>query len=228
MIENTSTPQSADSERSVRVAAGAVALDGLLSVPTEAHGLVILARGIESDEQNSPFPSIAQAFNQRKLATLQVGMFTADELELEGFTGYFAQNVDIMQQRFIHMADWLLQNAETENFSIGYFGTGACGAAALIAAAERPDNVRTVVAMGGTLALAREYLGNILAPVLLIAAGNDGKSVQANQEALAALKGQKEFETIAGASALFADQRGIDEVIRLAGEWFTRWLVTIV
>ncbi len=228
MIENTSTPESTNSERSVRVAAGAVDLDGLLSVPAEAHGLVILAHGIESDEHDSPFPSIAQAFNQRKLATLQVEMFTPDELELDRLTGYFAMNVDIMQQRFTHMADWLLQNAETENFSIGYFGTGACGAAALIAAAERPDNVRTVVAAGGTLALARKYLGNILAPVLLIAAGNDGSSVQANQEALAALKGQKAFETIAGASALFTDQRGIDEVIRLAGEWFTRWLVTIV
>lgn len=226
MIEYPSTPKGTNGERSVRVAAGAVALDGLLSVPPEAHGLVILARGIESGEHNSPFPSIAQAFNQQRLATLQVGMFTPDELELEGLTGYFGQNVDIMQQRFIHMADWLLQHAETENFSIGYFGTGACGAAALIAAAERPDNVRTVVAVGGALALAREYLGNILAPVLLIAAGNDGKLVQAHQEALAALKGQKAFETIAG--ALFADQRGIDEVIRLAGEWFTRWLVTIV
>ncbi len=228
MIEYPSTPKGNNSERTVRVAAGAVELDGLLNVPPEAHGLVILAHGIESDEHESPFPSISQAFNQRKLATLQVEMFTPDELELEGLTGYFAQNVDIMQQRFIHMADWLLQNAETENFSIGYFGTGACGAAALIAAAERPDNVRTVVAASGTLELAREYLGNILAPVLLIAAGNDGNAVQAHQGALAALKGQKEFETVAGASALFADQRGIDEVIRLTGEWFTRWLVTIV
>lgn len=228
MIENTSTSESIGNPRPVRVVAGAVDLDGLLSVPANAHGLVILAHGIESDEYDAPFPSIAQAFNQRRLATLQVEMFTPDEQELEVLTGYFAQNVDIMQQRFVHMADWLLQNAETENFSIGYFGTDACGAAALVAAAERPDNVRTVVAAGGTLALAREHLGDILAPVLLIAAGSDRNAVQANQDALAALKGQKEFETIAGVSALFANQRSIDEVIRLAGEWFTRWLVTII
>jgi putative phosphoribosyl transferase len=228
MIDNTSTRESTHSERPVRVEAGAVDLDGLLSVPAEAHGLVILARGIESNEHESPFPSIAQAFNQRRLATLQVEMFTPDELELDRLTGYFAQNVDITQQRFFHMADWLLQYEETRNFSIGYFGTGPCGAAALVAAAERPDNVRTVVSAGGTIELARAHLGAILAPVLLIAAGNDSSSVQAHQSALAALKGQKAFETVAGASTLFADQRGTDEVIRLAGEWFTRWLVTII
>ena len=228
MIENTSTPESANSERPMRVAAGAIDLEGLLNTPEEAHGLVLLAHGIDSDGNASPFPAIAQAFNQRRLATLQVEMFTPDEQELDRRTGYFANNIDIMQQRFIHMADWLLQHTETENFSIGYFGTGSCGAAALVAAAERPDNVRTVVAAGGAVALAREHLGDILAPVLLIAAGNDNSSVQANQDALAALKGQKEFETVAGASALFADSRGIDEMIRLAGEWFSRWLVTIV
>ncbi len=225
MIEDTSRSESTNSGRPIRVQAGAVELDGILSIPAEAHGQVILAHGIDSLERNLPLQAIAQAFNQQKLATLQVELFTPEERELDKLIGYFAQNTDIMQQRFIGMADWLLQNAETEHYSIGYFGTGPCGAAALIAAAERPDNVRTVVSVGGSIELASKHLGSVLAPTLLIAAENDEHAVKANQEALAALKGQKEIGTVAG--DLFADQNSVDEVIRLAGAWFTRWLVTI-
>lgn len=212
----------------LRVRAGAVTLDGVLHIPTDAHGLVILPQSFESATFHSYITTTALTFNQQKLATLQVEMFTPEEKELEGMTDYFGQNTDIMQQRFIGMADWLLEYQETRNFSIGYFGTEATGAAALIAAAERPDNVRAVVAAGGSVGLVHTRLGDIVAPVLLIAAENDIKGVKANQQLLAELKGQKGFETVAGLQTLFSEQRGVDEVIRLAGAWFARWLVTIV
>ena len=212
----------------IRVEAEALTLDGILSIPAEAHGLVILPRSFESDEIHAHLTTIALALKQQKLATLQVEMFTPEERELEGQTGYFGQNTDIMQQRFIGMADWLLEYAETKNFSIGYFGAGPTGAAALIAAAERPDNVRTVVSAGGNVELARTHLGDIVAPVLLIVATNNTGNVEANQRLLAGLNGQKALETVPGVKNLFAEQRGVDEVVRLAGAWFKRWLVTIV
>ena len=228
MIEE-STNESEGTNHLIRVEAGAVTLDGVLIIPENAHGLVILPRGFESDEFHAYLTTIALAFNQQELATLQVEMFTPEEKELETLTGYFGQNTDIMQQRFVGMADWLLEYEETRNFSIGYFGTGPLGAAALIAAAERPDNVRTVVSAGGSVELVHNtHLGDIVAPVLLLAAENDAEGVKANQDLLVGLKGQKEFEMVAGVQALFSEQRGVDEVIRLAGAWFTRWLVTIV
>lgn len=227
MIEES--PNTSESTHHLlRVRAGAVTLDGVLHIPTDAHGLVILPQSFESATFHSYITTTALAFNQQKLATLQVEMFTPEEKELEEMTGYFGQNTDIMQQRFSGMADWLLEYQETRNFSIGYFGTGATGAAALIAAAERPDNVRAVVAASGSVGLVHTRLGDIVASVLLIAAENDTEGVKANQQLLADLKGQKEFETVAGLQALFSEQRGADEVIRLAGAWFTRWLVAIV
>ncbi len=224
--------ESADTAEStnhlIRVGAGAVTLDGILNIPADAHGLVILPRGFESAEFHSCLTTIALNLNRQELASLQVEMFTSEEKELEQLTGYFGQNTYIMQQRFIGMADWLLEYKETRNFSIGYFGTGPTGAAALIAAAERPDNVRTVVSAGGNVELVHARLGDIVAPVLLIAAENNTENVKANQELLTGLKGQKEFETVAGVKELFNEQSSIDEVIRLAGAWFARWLVTIV
>src|SRR5579859_6153864 len=131
--ENANTLGSAN--HLIRVGAGAVTLDGVISIPANAHGLVILPRGFESDEFRAYLTTIALSLNQQELATLQVEMFTPEEKNLEGMTDYFGQNTDIMQQRFIAMADWLLEYEETKNLSIGYFGAGPMGAAALIAAA---------------------------------------------------------------------------------------------
>ena len=227
MLEE-STNESKSTNHLIRVEAGAVILDGILNIPTDAHGLVILPRSFESDAFHSSLTTTALTFNQQQLATLEVEMFTPEEKEFETLTGYFGQNTDIMQQRFIGMADWLLEYQDTKNFSIGYFGVGTTGVAALIAAAERPDNVRAVVAAGGNVKQIRTHLGDIVAPVLLIAAENDVENVKANQQLLTGLKGQKEFQTVAGVQTLFSEQRSINEVIRLAGAWFTRWLVTIV
>jgi putative phosphoribosyl transferase len=212
----------------IRVGAGAVTLDGVISIPPNAHGLVILPRSFESDEFRAYLTTIALSLNQQELATLQVEMFTPEEKTLEGMTDYFGQNTDIMQQRFIAMADWLLEQEETKNFSIGYFGAGPIGAGALIAAAERPDNVRAVVSAGGNVGLVQTKIGDIVAAILLIGAENDTESVRANQELLAELKGQKELEVVAGVQNLFSEQHSIDEVIRLASAWFARWLVTIL
>ena len=135
MLEESSGA-SENTNHLIRVRAGAVTLVGVLNRPADAHGLVILPRGFESDQFHSYLTTIALSLNQQELATLQVEMFTPEEKELEAMSSYFAQNTDIMQQRFIGMADWLLENEETSNFSIGYFGAGPIGAAALIAAAE--------------------------------------------------------------------------------------------
>ncbi len=212
------------------VGAGAVTLHGILQLPEQAHGLVLLAQGIVRTELH-PHRSIlalANALHERNIATFQVDLFTTEERKIDQETGYFRQNTDIMQQRLIGMADWFLEHTETQNLSIGYFGIDEAGAAALIAAAERPDVVAAVVAAGATLHLAGSYLPTVLAPTLLIAPAQDTTILREQQEILAQLKAEKHAEQIAGVSTLLGDARALAEVARLAGDWFDKRLTTII
>ena len=230
MLEHTNTTDSTDNGRLIQVGAGAVTLSGLLHLPTDAHGLVIITHGIEGSAQSSHQTalSMAQVLFQDTIATLLVDLFTAEEQQLDDGTDYFRLNTSIMEQRIAGVAEWLLENDETQHLSIGYFGAGATGAAVLIAAAERPDVVAAVVAAGGTLDQAQGYLQRVLAPVLLIASSQNMQAVTQSQQALENLPQEKRFEQVeAGASALFATKESVTKVAQLASQWFNTHLVTI-
>lgn len=233
MIENNeedyTRSQNGDAQL-VHIGAEAVALNGFLSIPEEARGLVILAHGIEDVSLNPHQNVVAmtRALNQHGLATLQVDLFSKEEKQLNVSTHFFCENIDIMQQRIVGTAEWFLENPSTENLSIGYFGVGVVGAAAIMAAAERPDVVAAVVAVGSEADLALDYVPRVLAPILLIAGEHDTAAIETHQRVLAQLKADKQLETVEGEASLFASQHGVDEVVRLAGGWFSRWLVPIV
>ncbi len=215
--------------RLVRIAAEAVSLTGILNIPDHAHGLVILAHGIDAAIQNphQNIIALAESLNKLSLATLQVDLFSSDERALDQRTDYFRQNLDIMQQRLVGTAQWFLENPSTDNLSIGYFGIDEVGAAALIAAAERPDVVAAVVAAGQHANLAQSYIPRVLAPTLLLAAEKDSATTVVNQQLFSSLQSEKQSELIHGASAIFESEQVFNEVTRLVGEWFARWLVTI-
>ncbi len=227
------TPDSGQG-RLIRVGAGAVELDGILTIPENAHGLVILAHGIEEGlEEDRALPThrsgiaLTNIFNGLDLATFQVDLFNSEERRLNQETGFFRGNTEIMQQRLIGMADWFLEHPETQHFSIGYYGMNEAGAGALIAAAERPDAVAAVVVAGGRVNSARDYLPQVLAPVLFITAALDETAGKAQQDLLDLLKGEKSLEQVQGLDTLAEGSSVVEEVARLAGQWFTRWLVTI-
>jgi len=239
MIESSNTPTGSKTEtelndgRLISVGAGALNLHAILHIPPHAQGLVILANGIE-DSTSTPHQdalALSRVFFNKHLASLLVDLFIIEEQQMDQQTAFFRHNADIMQQRLIGMAEWLLQNRETANFSIGCFGSGACGAAALIAAAQRPDAIHAVTAAAGRLDLAREYLPRIIVPTLLLAPEQDSAAVQMNQDALGrleALTTNKQSEQIPGVSSLFATSDALAEVARVTGEWFERWLIPIV
>ncbi len=230
MPENTNTVNSADNGRLIQVGAGAVTLAGLLHLPAEAHGLVILTHGIEGsiDGSHQTALTIAQVLFQDNIATLLVDLFTVEEQQLDQGTDYFRLNTSIMEQRIAGIAQWLLENDETQNLSIGYFGAGATGAAVLIAAAERPDVVMAVVVAGGSLDRAQNYLQRVLAPTLLIASAQNTQAVTQSQQALEHFAKEKRFEQVdAGASSLFATQESVTRIAQLASQWFNTHLVTI-
>ena len=230
MAENSNVVESADNGRLIHVGAGAVTLAGLLHLPAEAHGLVILTHGIEGSTESSHQTAlaIAQVLFQDNIATLLVDLFTAEEQRLDQGTDYFRLNTSVMEQRIAGMAQWLLENDETQHLSIGYFGAGATGAAVLIAAAERPDVVAAVVAAGGMLDAAQDYLRRVLAPTLLIAATQNTQAIAQSQQALENFPKEKRFEQIeAGSASLFATNDSVTKVAQRASQWFSTHLVTI-
>ncbi|HZU03525.1 MAG TPA: hypothetical protein VFA10_27920 [Ktedonobacteraceae bacterium] len=229
MVDSVQTLDSTKRENLIQVNAGALVLQGLLNMPADARGVVILTHDIESVQEppHAYALALAQAFSPLRMATLQVDLFTGEEQQLDAETSFFRTNTSIMEQRIRGIAAWLTQNPAMRNLSIGYFGTGVSGAAAVLAAVMRPDVVQAIVLAGARIDLAQEYLRRLLAPTMLIAAQNESVSVRMNQDALDHIRGAKRLELVP-ADALFANQHTLDEVARLAGEWFAHWLVPIV
>lgn len=230
MTKNTSDRSS--QTRTVPVAAGALVLDGNLSIPANANGIVLLAQGSRNIENNSSFGNVADNLYEAGLATLIIHLLTEDEETLDKETQFFRFNVDILHQRIIGITNWLLGNADTQNLSIGYFGNGPTGGAVLIAAAERPDPVHAITVTNGRTDLAQPYLARVLAPTFLIVGENETPTVNMNREALAQIpaKGEtyKKIELIAGATGLFETPYLLKKVAELASQWFRQHLRPIV
>ncbi len=228
MIENSENAQG--NGRSLEVPAGAVILAASLRIPENAHGMVLLAQGSRNSSDGHYNKNFASLFHQSGLATLSVDLISAEEDILDKETGFFRDNTSILSQRILGVASWLTENAETQDYSIGYFGVGIVGTAALIAAAERPDIIHAVVSCGGRLDGAQSYLSGVQAPTLLITNGQDTREVALSQEALSQLStplvGDKKVEIVAGAAQLLPYKLGY--VANMANEWFVRHLVAIM
>lgn len=217
-------------ERLIQFPAGALVLSGYVHIPENAHGMVLLAHGSSNNENERYNDDFAPLFHASGLATLSVDLIPQDEDELDRETRYFRDNVSVLSQRMIGVAAWLTETPETQNYSIGYFGVGTVAAAALVAAAERPDLVHAIVSCAGRVELAHYALPNVLAPTLFIVGEQDNNAVTQNQQALAQLPEnvavQKNVETIANAAQLLPEK--LQEVAQLANQWFERHLVRIV
>jgi putative phosphoribosyl transferase len=216
----------------VQVAAGALSLPGLLHIPDNARGLVVLAHGSNNIESAAHYDELAAGLQQAGLATLFVHLLTEEEEKIDDETQFFRFNVNILHQRLMGIAQWLLDTSATQNLGIGYFGTGPTGAATLIAAAERPDPIQAVVVGNGRIDLAQTYLSRVLAPTLLLVGERDSTTVNSNREALtqlpAEVESNKRLETLPGVTQLFETLDSLKKVIELSGQWFQRHLEPVV
>jgi putative phosphoribosyl transferase len=218
------TSQGNNTDGLVQVAAGALFLEGHLTIPEHARGIILFPYAIENEQQISYTAGLAWLFNEQGIAALLVDLLTPEEKALDKETSFFRENVNLLHKRIIGIANWLSETPETQNLRICYFGVGVTGAAALIAAAKRPDLVVAIIATGERLALARDYLPRVEAPVLLLVGENDEQGNKASHQVLAQLRAEKKLETIGGAGPLFEDTSTQEEVARLASQWFTRHL----
>ncbi len=211
-------------EYSVQVSAGTVLLEGNLSIPEGAQGVVAFAHGSGSSRHSPRNRYVAQVLHDAGLATLLFDLLTAEEEAEDIETGKLRFDIDLLARRLIAATDWLEENVEYHQLNIGYFGASTGAAAALIAAAERPDIVAAVVSRGGRPDLAKQALPRVKAPTLLIVGGHDFTVIEMNREALAKLNVEKELAIVPRATHLFEEPGALEEVAKLAANWFTAYL----
>ncbi|MDQ3861857.1 MAG: dienelactone hydrolase family protein [Actinomycetota bacterium] len=211
-------------EREVRVSAGPVTLEGSLGIPNSAGGVVLFAHGSGSGRHSPRNRYVARVLREANLATLLIDLLTEDEEEVDLRTTRLRFDIGLLARRLLGATDWLVQNPDTEQLRIGYFGASTGAGAALVAAAERPDEVGAIVSRGGRPDLAGDALPLVKAPTLLIVGGNDEPVIGMNEEALARMRAVKRLQIVPGASHLFEEPGALEEVARLATVWFARHL----
>ncbi len=208
-------------EQLVRITAGTALLEGNLWVPEEATGVVLFAHGSGSSRHSPRNRYVAEVLRQGGLATLLMDLLTAAEEREDARTARLRFDITLLAQRLVSAIDWLLGNPATAHLRTGVFGASTGAAAALVTAAERPKAVGAVVSRGGRPDLALPVLEQVKAPTLLIVGALDYPVIGMNREALHHLQADKCLKIVAGATHLFEEEGTLEEVARLARDWFT-------
>jgi dienelactone hydrolase len=208
------------------LAAGDVGLAGDMTVPAEARGVVVFAHGSGSGRFSPRNRAVAAELVRAGLATLLMDLLTADEEAVDLRTGHLRFDIGLLARRVIAGIDWLASDAVAGPLLVGCFGASTGAAAALVAAAERPDRVGAVVSRGGRPDLAGDALRRVSAPTLLIVGGSDPEVLRLNQHALGALAGDARLEVVPGATHLFEEPGALERVAVLARDWFLAHLRT--
>ena len=199
-------------------------LEGELSVPATANGVVVFAHGSGSSRHSPRNRYVANILNDGSLATLLIDLLTAGEQEVDRPTGQLRFDIPFLANRLVAITQWLREQPQAANLKIGYFGASTGAGAALVAAAELPRLIHAVVSRGGRPDLAGDALHRVVAPTLAIVGGNDPKVLELNREALARMNCVKVLHVIPGASHLFEEPGALEEVAKLAHAWFAEKL----
>lgn len=220
----SSTHAASPPTKTIRITAG-VTLEGDLIVPTGARGVVAFAHGSGSSRLSPRNKLVAAHLRTGGFATLLFDLLTPEEEAVDSATAEFRFDIPMLADRLVRVTDWLALQKEVRGLQVGYFGASTGAAAALIAAAERPDVVHAVVSRGGRPDLAGRALGRVQAPTLLIVGGYDEPVIEMNQSALIQLAARvKRLEIVPRATHLFEEPGTLDRVCDLALAWFDQHL----
>ena len=210
----------------VRIHTREAELQGFLTIPADCRAIVVFAHGSGSSRFSSRNTYVAEILNDASLATLLFDLLTAEENEIDMVTRELRFDIPLLTKRQIEVVDWLGQHDELNKLSPGLFGASTGSAAALGAAAARPDVIKAVVSRGGRPDLVpKEDLQRVRAPTLLIVGGLDTQVIEMNEEAAGYLEVENKIEIVPGATHLFEEPGKLEEVGRLAREWFLAHLI---
>lgn len=208
----------------VQIQDGHAVLYGTLIVPDKAIALVLFAHGSGSSRHSPRNQFVARTLNQAGLATLLFDLLTQEEEATDMHTREHRFNIGLLAERLVRATNWAKQQEETRDLPIGYFGSSTGGAAALVAAAELLQDVGAVVSRGGRPDLAGDALPKVQAPTLLIIGGNDDIVIELNEMARDQMRCEVKLEIVAGATHLFEEPGALEQVAKLASDWFANHL----
>jgi alpha-beta hydrolase superfamily lysophospholipase len=214
MVSNNST-------QLVHIPVDSVVLEGSLDVPQGSQALIIFAHGSGSSRHSKRNKYVAQVLREAVLGTLLFDLLTREEDMI--YENRF--DIPLLARRLSSVTRWVKEQTQTSKLRIGYFGASTGAAAALISSAEPTSEVGAIVSRGGRPDLAEKSLKYVKAPTLFIVGGDDYIVIQINQQAYNFIKAEKELRIIPGASHLFEESGALEEVARLAAEWFNKHLL---
>ena len=202
-----------------------VSLTGALTAPEASAGVVVFAHGSGSGRHSPRNRFVAEALNERGFATFLFDLLTEEEERLDAATGHLRFDIGLLADRLSGATEWVASAPEVAALPLGLFGASTGAAAALVVAAHSPERVAAIVSRGGRPDMpGGEVLGSVRAPTLFVVGGDDTTVIELNQQAYELLDCAKELEIVPGASHLFEEPGALEEVARLAGDWFSRHL----
>jgi len=208
-------------EHEVAIPAGPAKLSGNLSVPSDPRGIVLFAHGSGSSRYSPRNLFVARQLHQTGMATLLFDLLTAAEEVTDLRSREHRFNISLLAGRLLDATRWIDTQKELHELPIGYFGASTGSAAAIVAAAQLGQKVSAVISRGGRPDLVdAATLARVRAPTLLILGGEDDVVLQLNREAYQHLRCEKRLSVVPGASHLFEEPGTLEEVARLASEWF--------
>jgi putative phosphoribosyl transferase len=207
-------------DQEVKVLAGQIPLPGHLTVPESPKGMVIFAHGSGSSRHSPRNLAVAQELNKSGLATLLFDLLTkAEESDRDNVF-----DIELLAERLLDATKWLRTQKELAHIPVGFFGASTGAAAALWAAADPDANVTAVVSRGGRADMAAERLAKVKSPTLLIVGGDDDVVIDLNEQAQSQLHNVNELVIIPGATHLFEEPGAMEQVAKLASNWFLKYL----
>ena len=199
-------------------------LNGDVTVPEGAHGLVVFVHGSGSSRWSPRNRAVADCLVRAQLGTLLLDLLTEPEERTDAVTAEFRFDIPLLAERTTGVVDWMAVSPALRSLPLGLFGASTGAAAALMAAADRGQLVRAVVSRGGRPDLAGPALERVVAPTLLIVGGSDDAVLDLNSEAYDRLGGVRDLEIVEGATHLFEEPGALDKVSHLAAAWFLEYL----
>jgi dienelactone hydrolase len=211
--------------REVQIPSGGAVLEGELSVPAGATGVALFAHGSGSSRHSPRNQFVARTIRGAGVGTLLFDLLTREEEAVDLHTRHLRFDIGLLARRLADATNWIKREADLWHLRVGYFGASTGGGAALVAAAELGEDVGAVVSRGGRPDLAgAEALQRVKSPTLLIVGGRDEPVIEMNEEAYEWLRCKKELKIVPGATHLFEEPGALEEVARLAAEWFEKHL----
>jgi dienelactone hydrolase len=195
-----------------------------LFLPKKCKKMVIFAQSSSNSRLSPHNRLIAQSLNAAGFGTLLFDLLTAQESAIDTYTREHRFNISVLAKRLEAVTDWLIEQLRPRIFSLGYFGASTGVAAALVAAAERAENIKAIVSWGGRPDLAGQSLSRVKASTLLIVGEADPVVVTMNEQTKHQFKEPAKLMIVPGASHAFAEPGAVDEVIKHTTTWFKHYL----